>query len=134
MQIPDDVMDGALRYLTIILAGIPLTMLYNLEASLLQAVGNSVMPLVFLLFSSVLNVGLDFRGFALAYDSGFEAVGGDRLLFFDERRTTGSYRTDDLRREHDLRNDPEAAALERRVKAFVQQYYRHLEQKDFTVE
>ena len=47
MQIPDDVMDGALRYLTIILAGIPLTMLYNLEASLLQAVGNSVMPLVF---------------------------------------------------------------------------------------
>ena len=60
MQIPDDVMDGALRYLTIILAGIPLTMLYNLEASLLQAVGNSVMPLVFLLFSSVLNVGLDF--------------------------------------------------------------------------
>ena len=73
-------------------------------------------------------------GFALAYDSGFEAVGGDRLLFFDERRTTGSYRTDDLRREHDLGNDPEAAALERCVKAFVQQYYRHLEQKDFTVE
>ena len=69
-----------------------------------------------------------------SYDSGFEAVGGDRLLFFDERRTTGSYRTDDLRREHDLRNDPEAAALERHVKAFVQQYYRHLEQKDFTVE
>ena len=28
MQIPDDVMDGALRYLTIILAGIPLTMLW----------------------------------------------------------------------------------------------------------
>lgn len=60
MQIPDDVLDGALRYLTVILAGIPLTMIYNLEASLLQAVGNSVMPLVFLLFSSVLNIGLDF--------------------------------------------------------------------------
>lgn len=60
MQIPDDVMSGALSYLTIILAGIPLTMIYNLEASLLQAVGNSMMPLVFLFFSSVLNVGLDF--------------------------------------------------------------------------
>lgn len=60
MQIPEDVMNGALSYLTIILAGIPLTMIYNLEASLLQAVGNSMMPLVFLLFSSVLNVGLDF--------------------------------------------------------------------------
>lgn len=60
MQIPDDAMEGALFYLTIILAGFPLTMMYNLEASLLQAVGNSVMPLAFLLFSSVLNVGLDF--------------------------------------------------------------------------
>lgn len=60
MQIPDDAMEGALFYLTIILAGFPLTMMYNLEASLLQAVGNSVMPLVFLFFSSVLNVGLDF--------------------------------------------------------------------------
>lgn len=53
-------MEGALFYLTIIMAGFPLTMMYNLEASLLQAVGNSVMPLAFLFFSSVLNVGLDF--------------------------------------------------------------------------
>lgn len=41
------------------LLGIPLTMLYNMEAALLRAVGNSVTPLLFLLFSSVLNVGLD---------------------------------------------------------------------------
>ena len=33
--------------------------LYNLCAGLLRAIGNSVMPLVFLLISSVLNVGLD---------------------------------------------------------------------------
>ena len=33
---------------------------YNLCAGLLRAIGNSVMPLVFLLISSVLNVGLDF--------------------------------------------------------------------------
>lgn len=32
---------------------------YNLCAGLLRAIGNSVMPLVFLLISSVLNVGLD---------------------------------------------------------------------------
>lgn len=73
-------------------------------------------------------------GFALSYDSGFEAVGGDRLLFFDERRTTGVYGSDDVRREHDLSGDPGAAALERQVKAFLQQYYTHLEQKNFTVE
>ena len=60
MQVPEDTLDGALCYFTIILAGIPLSMAYNLEFSLLQAVGNSVTPLLFLLFSSVLNVGLDF--------------------------------------------------------------------------
>jgi len=60
LQIPEDTMSGALSYFTIILAGIPLIMAYNLEFSLLQAVGNSFTPLLFLLFSSVLNVGLDF--------------------------------------------------------------------------
>lgn len=59
LQIPADTVDGALQYLTVILSGIPFTMLYNLESALLQAVGNSVMPLLFLLFSSLLNVGLD---------------------------------------------------------------------------
>lgn len=60
LQIPEDTLAGALSYFTIILAGIPLSMAYNLEFSLLQAVGNSFTPLLFLLFSSVLNVGLDF--------------------------------------------------------------------------
>ena len=60
MQVPDETFAGAKLYLTVILAGIPLTMAYNLEAGLLQAVGNSTTPLLFLLFSSVLNVGLDF--------------------------------------------------------------------------
>ena len=59
LQVPAETWDGALAYLTIILAGIPLTMLYNMEAALLRAVGNSVTPLLFLLFSTGLNVGLD---------------------------------------------------------------------------
>lgn len=59
LQVPAEVWDGAAAYLTVILLGIPLTMLYNMEAALLRAVGNSVTPLLFLLFSSVLNVGLD---------------------------------------------------------------------------
>ena len=53
MKIPADTVDGALEYLTVILAGIPFAMLYNLGSALLQAVGNSVMPLLFLLFSNV---------------------------------------------------------------------------------
>ena len=39
--------------------GVMVMFLYNLCAGLLRAIGNSVMPLVFLLISSALNVGLD---------------------------------------------------------------------------
>lgn len=59
LQIPEETAEGALCYLTVLLAGVPLTMAYNLEASLLRAVGNSVTPLLFLLFSSGLNIMLD---------------------------------------------------------------------------
>ena len=59
MQIPADTREGALAYLTVILVGIPLTMAYNLESSLMQSVGNSVTPLLFLVFSSILNIALD---------------------------------------------------------------------------
>ena len=48
LQVPAQAWGGASAYLTVILLGIPLTMLYNMEAALLRAVGNSV-----------LNVGLD---------------------------------------------------------------------------
>ena len=51
LQVPAETMDGALSYLTVILAGIPLTMAYNLESSLLRSIGNSVTPLIFLVFS-----------------------------------------------------------------------------------
>ena len=59
LQVPEASIDGALAYLTLILLGIPLTMAYNMEASLLRAIGNSLTPLYFLLFSTVLNIGLD---------------------------------------------------------------------------
>lgn len=59
LQVPEASIDGALAYLTLILLGIPLTMAYNMEAALLRAIGNSLTPLYFLLFSTVLNIGLD---------------------------------------------------------------------------
>ena len=59
LQVPEETAEGALCYLTVILAGIPLMMAYNLESGLMQAVGNSVTPLLFLVFSSGLNIGLD---------------------------------------------------------------------------
>ena len=62
LQVPEASIDGALAYLTLILLGIPLTMAYNMEAALLRAIGNSLTPLYFLLFSTVLNIGLDIAG------------------------------------------------------------------------
>lgn len=59
LQTPQDVFSGAMDYLSVILIGIPLTMAYNLEAALLQAVGNSRTPLILLLISSALNIALD---------------------------------------------------------------------------
>lgn len=59
LQTPDTDFAGALAYITVIFLGLPFTMLYNMEASLLRAIGNSVVPLLFLAFSSVLNIILD---------------------------------------------------------------------------
>ena len=47
------------EYLLIIFAGIVATSLYNFFSCLLRALGNSVVPLVFLAVSALLNVGLD---------------------------------------------------------------------------
>ncbi len=79
LQVPGELLEGATGYLTIILAGIPLTMAYNLEASLLQAVGNSKTPLKFLLFSSVLNVGLDIL-FMKSFGWGVRGAAGATVL------------------------------------------------------
>lgn len=56
----------AQTYLSIIYAGIPATMLYNLFSSLLRSVGDSRTPLLVLIFSSVLNIALDLL-FILAF-------------------------------------------------------------------
>ncbi len=59
MQTSDELMPHAKDYLSIIYLGCCGTMLYNFGASVLRAVGNSVVPLVFLIISSVLNIILD---------------------------------------------------------------------------
>ena len=49
LQTPEDTFAGAMSYITVILAGIPLTMIYNTESGLLRAIGNSITPLIFLI-------------------------------------------------------------------------------------
>lgn len=59
MQTPDDIFEMSKTYITIICWGIVCTILYNLTASILRAVGNSRVPLYFLVLSAGLNVVLD---------------------------------------------------------------------------
>lgn len=60
MNTPEDIFQMSREYILIICAGICCSVLYNLQASILRAVGNSVIPLVLLLISSVVNIVLDY--------------------------------------------------------------------------
>lgn len=59
MNTPEDIFHDAYSYIMIISAGILAQMLYNLLASILRALGNSRVPLYFLILSALLNVVLD---------------------------------------------------------------------------
>lgn len=59
MATPADVFSQAKLYLQIYFAGVSGLMLYNLGSGILRAVGDSRRPLYFLIFSAVLNTGLD---------------------------------------------------------------------------
>ena len=59
MNTPSDIYTDAYAYIMIISGGILAQMLYNLLASILRALGNSKVPLYFLIFSALLNIALD---------------------------------------------------------------------------
>ncbi len=59
MNTPEDIYADAYAYIMIISAGILAQMLYNLLASILRALGNSKVPLYFLILSAALNIVLD---------------------------------------------------------------------------
>ena len=59
LQTPEEIYEMMRGYLWIIFMGIAATFLYNFFASLLRALGNSVVPLLFLGVSALLNIGLD---------------------------------------------------------------------------
>lgn len=59
MNTPANIMEDAYTYISIICIGIVASVFYNLFSSFLRAVGNSRIPLVFLIFSACLNVVLD---------------------------------------------------------------------------
>lgn len=59
MRTPDDIIEGAYRYIFFIFLGIPVTFLYNMLAGIIRSLGDSKTPVYFLIFSSLLNIVLD---------------------------------------------------------------------------
>ena len=56
MNTPSDIFADAYAYIMIVSGGILAQMLYNLLASILRALGNSKLPLYFLIISAILNI------------------------------------------------------------------------------
>ena len=59
LSTPDEIFETAYSYIFIILAFMTAAMLYNMSAGILRAVGDSLTPLIFLIISSFMNIGLD---------------------------------------------------------------------------
>lgn len=60
LHTPPEIIDQSYAYVSTITLFIAVMFAYNLCSGLLRAIGNSVMPLVFLILSSVINIALDF--------------------------------------------------------------------------
>ena len=59
MSTPEDVMKDAVTYLTIYFLGLSGLLIYNIGSGILRAVGNTTLPLLFLILTSILNIGMD---------------------------------------------------------------------------
>ena len=59
LNVSADLRPNASAYISILLAGLLTATLYNVCAAILRAIGDTVTPLIFLIISSGLNIGLD---------------------------------------------------------------------------
>ncbi len=75
MNTPVELIEHSNSYLSILFSGIGAAVMFNLISNILRSIGNSRAPLVFLIITSLLNIGLDFL-FILVFNMG---VGGAAL-------------------------------------------------------
>lgn len=77
--VPSDVFDQASQYLAIYFGGITFTLIYNMGAGILRAIGDSKRPLYFLVIASVINIILDFL-FVKVFQWGVAGAGVATLI------------------------------------------------------
>lgn len=73
LNMPEALMENGIGYIRVILIGMTAAMLYNISASVLRAVGDTVAPLCFLIGSTLMNIGLDYF-FILSLGMGTEGA------------------------------------------------------------
>lgn len=73
MSTPDDVMESATVYLNIYFMGMLGLLIYNMGSGILRAVGDTRRPLMFLIFTSLVNVVLDLL-FVIVFHAGIAGV------------------------------------------------------------
>ena len=59
LDTPSDIFAGAEQYLRVMLGGVTVSLMYNLEAALLRALGDSKTPLMAMITAAITNVVLD---------------------------------------------------------------------------
>lgn len=59
MKTPADIIDDAYNYIVVTFIGIPVIMLYNILSGYIRALGDATTPVIYLIISSFLNIGLD---------------------------------------------------------------------------
>ena len=84
LQTPADILDEAVLYLRIYFLGFPFLFMYNILSTMFTSIGESKIPLILLIFSSVLNIIMDLLGAAIAtlIAQGISAVFSLLILFY----------------------------------------------------
>ncbi len=73
LKTPKEILDDAVVYMVIVSFGIVFVALYNVISAILRSLGDSVSSLVFLIISSIINVGLDLL-FVIEFNMGVMGV------------------------------------------------------------
>ena len=73
LNVPEEQFAMSYAYISVLIVGLFATVLYNLCANTLRAIGDSLTPLLFLILATVSNIGLDYL-FILAFHMGVQGA------------------------------------------------------------
>ena len=73
LNVPEEQFAMSYAYISVLIVGLFATVLYNLSANTLRAIGDSLTPLLFLILATVSNIGLDYL-FILEFHMGVQGA------------------------------------------------------------